>query len=119
MKKFPKSKATGKLGVSYVERVIFGAGSIFREVPEDTDLGIDGYIEFVENEVSLGLLVAVQIKAGSSYLVQYSDGKYFTIGVTNESQILSIQYTSNAHRLRSRNRAIRLARCDWLYQESS
>jgi hypothetical protein len=83
MKKFPRSKATGKLGVSYVAGVVFEAGSIFREMPEDTDLGIDGHIEFVEDEVATGLLVAVQIKAGSSYLRQYSDAKYFTVAVSD------------------------------------
>ncbi len=87
MKQFLKTKATGKLGVIYVANVIFESGSIFREISEDTDVGIDGYIEFVENEVATGILVAVQIKAGSSYLVQYSDAKYFTVMASKRDMI--------------------------------
>jgi len=84
MKKFPKTKATGKLGVAFVTNVVFEAGSIFREVPEDTDVGIDGYIEFVENDIATGTLVGVQIKAGPSYLVRRRDGQYFQVEVSRE-----------------------------------
>lgn len=77
MKKYPRTRATGKLGVTFVETVVSEAGCIFRETPQDTDVGIDGYIEFVENEIATGTLVAVQIKAGESFLKKYSDDKYF------------------------------------------
>lgn len=84
MKKYPRTKATGKLGVTFVENIVAKAGCIFREIPQDTDVGIDGYIEFVENEVATGTLVAVQIKAGKSFLKQRSDNKYFSINATKE-----------------------------------
>jgi len=84
MKKFTREKATGKLGVAFVARVIFEEGSIFRETSGETDLGIDGYIEFVENEVALGILVGVQIKTGASYLVQHGDTKRFEVIVSHK-----------------------------------
>lgn len=64
MKKFSKKKAKGKVGVIYVSDVVFQEGSIFREVPEDTDIGIDGYIDFVVNEDVTGMMVGIQIKTG-------------------------------------------------------
>lgn len=84
MKKYPRTKATGKLGVTFVETIVSEAGCIFRETPQDTDVGIDGYIEFVENEVATGTLVAVQIKAGESFLKRHSDDEYFSINASKE-----------------------------------
>jgi hypothetical protein len=82
MKKYPRIKAIGKIGVTFVESVVSEDGSIFRAIPQDTDVGIDGLIEFVENEVATGTLVAVQIKAGESFLKQHSDDKYFSINAS-------------------------------------
>ena len=82
MKKFTREKATSKIGVAFVAKVVFEAGSIFRETPAETDLGIDGYIDFVENEVTLGILIGVQIKTGASYLVQRGEAKRFEVVVS-------------------------------------
>ena len=87
MKKFPTTKAKARLGVAFVQKVVAEAGSIFREYPQDTDLGIDGQIEFIEKEVATGKLVAVQIKAGSSYLIHHADGDYFQIKVKRQDLI--------------------------------
>jgi hypothetical protein len=84
MKKFLRTKATAKLGVTFVQSVVYETGSIFRELPEDTDLGVDGHIEFVEDEVAIGLLVGVQVKAGHSYLTERDDGRYFRVSVSKE-----------------------------------
>lgn len=86
MKKFPRTRAIGKLGVAFVANVVFEAGSIFREVPQDTDVGIDGYIEFVESGTATGTLVGVQIKAGSSYHIQHKHrgGQCFKVKVSRE-----------------------------------
>jgi hypothetical protein len=43
-------------------------GSIFRRVHQEEDIGIDGFIEIVQNEEVSGKLVAVQIKSGNSFL---------------------------------------------------
>jgi hypothetical protein len=82
MKRYTKARAIGRVGVGFVSNVVNEAGSIFREVAEDVDLGIDGYIEFVDQETATGNLVGVQIKAGSSYLIERSDGPYFHIAAS-------------------------------------
>lgn len=79
VKKFPKTKSTGRRGVAFVESIVSEAGSIFREIPKETDIGIDGYIEFVENEIVTGTLVAVQIKTGPSYTKKRKSGLFFEI----------------------------------------
>ncbi len=84
MKEFPRTKATGELGVAFVKTVVFEAKSIFRKLPEETDLGIDGLIEFVENEIATGVQVGVQIKTGASYLVQRSNSKQFEVRVSKK-----------------------------------
>jgi len=82
MKKFPIVRAKARLGVAFVEKIVAEAGSIFREYSQDTDIGIDGQIEFIDNEVATGDLVAVQIKAGSSYLKHTRNGDYFQVEVS-------------------------------------
>jgi hypothetical protein len=84
MKKYPRSKATGNIGVAFVGSVVSEAGCMFRPIPQDTDVGIDGYIEFVENEIATGTLVAIQIKAGESFLRQNSDENYFSVNASKE-----------------------------------
>src|SRR5688500_9479144 len=84
MKKYPRTQATGKIGVVFVESVVSEAGSMFRPIPQDTDVGIDGYIEFVESEVVTGSLVAIQIKAGESFLKQNSTEKHFSVNASKE-----------------------------------
>ena len=87
MKKFPITRAKARLGVAFVERIVAEAGSIFREYTQDTDLGIDCQIEFIDEEVATGDLVDVQIKAGSSYLKHYINGDYFQVKVTRKDLI--------------------------------
>jgi len=84
MKKFPIIRAKARQGVAFVEKRVAEAGSIFREYSQDTDLGIDGQIEFIDNEVATGDLVAIQIKAGSSYLKHDINGDYFQVKVTRK-----------------------------------
>ena len=48
-------------------------GSIFRPVHEENDIGIDGFIEYVEDENATGQLIAVQVKTGDSYLNKSKD----------------------------------------------
>lgn len=67
MPKWKKNKKTEKKGVIYLKELVNEHGSIFREVPGDTDTGIDGFIEFVESEEVSGKLLAVQVKSGDSY----------------------------------------------------
>jgi hypothetical protein len=87
MKKFPVAKSKGKLGVAFVSKVVAQAGCIFREFSGDTDLGIDGQIEFVERGVATAKLIAVQIKSGPSYLVSSGEGYHFEVSTKRDDLI--------------------------------
>lgn len=65
--KWPKTQQTANAGVVFVESVVNAHGSIYRPVHQETDVGIDGYIELVNVQEASGRLVAVQIKSGDSY----------------------------------------------------
>jgi hypothetical protein len=66
--KWPRIQQTAKEGVTIVESVVNAHGSIYRPVHQETDVGIDGYIELVKAEDVSGRLIAVQIKSGDSYV---------------------------------------------------
>jgi hypothetical protein len=80
MPKFAKTAATACTGVAALAKLVASHGSIFRETPQQTDIGIDGYIEPVYHEIPAGCLVAVQVKSGASYLD--SSGKNFNVSVS-------------------------------------
>lgn len=66
--KFPKTSITERLGVLYVATIFTEMGFIFRET-SNSDTGIDGYIEVINNNhEATGRLLAIQIKSGTSYL---------------------------------------------------
>jgi hypothetical protein len=65
--KWLKTQQTANAGVLFVESVVNAHGSIYRPVHQETDVGIDGYIELVNTEKASGRLIAVQIKSGNSY----------------------------------------------------
>jgi hypothetical protein len=65
--KWQKKNQTATKGVLFVEEIVNAHGSIFRPVHQETDIGIDGYIELVQSENSTGRIIAVQIKCGASY----------------------------------------------------
>lgn len=72
--KFDHNK--GSKGVNLVEKKVMDElGWIFREQPTQ-DYGIDGHIEVVDDEYVTGRLIAVQIKAGNSYLNEESNSGY-------------------------------------------
>lgn len=61
------SKLTEFLGIDHVASLVNKANSIFNKIDGSNDIGLDGYIEFVENESATGLCIGVQIKSGNSY----------------------------------------------------
>ncbi len=77
---FPKrrlNKKKGQSGQTYFQHFITeDLGCIYHPIPEENDFGIDGYIEFVEDELVTGRLLAVQIKHGDSFLRNTSSGGY-------------------------------------------
>ncbi|HEX4334336.1 MAG TPA: DUF4365 domain-containing protein [Polyangiaceae bacterium] len=60
------NKIAGRLGVMHVERAALDAGCKPIQVPEDLDTGIDGLIEFSEDN-GVTKLVAYQVKRGASF----------------------------------------------------
>lgn len=61
------SSHTGKLGVAEVESICAKARTIFRVITTD-DVGIDGFIEIVEEGHATGVIAGVQIKSGPSFV---------------------------------------------------
>ena len=64
--KYPKTKIYENEGINYIANVVNNMCCIWREIAKD-DIGIDGYIELIENEKSTGLIIAVQSKSGKSF----------------------------------------------------
>jgi hypothetical protein len=74
---YPQHGATQqqeRKGVSRMASEVADLGLIWRETP-NSDVGIDGQIEFVDADgFATGLVIAVQVKSGSSYL-NIKDGR--------------------------------------------
>jgi len=65
--KYPISKQRENAGLNFVRTVVNNCGAIFRIIAE-SDVGIDGYIEFVDSGEATGFIVGVQVKSGASYI---------------------------------------------------
>lgn len=65
--KYSKKNVISKSGVNYVRDVVEKNNSIFQEINQENDVGVDAIIEFVEDEIPSGRCVAVQIKSGKKY----------------------------------------------------
>jgi len=63
-----KSAATERKGVNFIRSVVEESGSIFQEITRDNDYGNDAFIELVINENVTGIMLALQIKSGKSYI---------------------------------------------------
>lgn len=77
--RYVRSAATASEGVSAVSRVVASHGSIFRETPQQTDIGVDGFLEPVFKERPFGILAGLQIKSGESYVA--ADGESFKVAI--------------------------------------
>lgn len=71
--KWPKTKTTENQGLLYIEQLVNEHGSIFRKIPLEEDVGIDGVIEFVKDGEVTGRLLAIQVKSGDSYVAHGKD----------------------------------------------
>src|SRR6266404_1367696 len=67
--------ATEHLGLAAVHKGCAEMNAVWRPTPAN-DLGIDGQIEMLENNtaVSTGLILAAQVKSGTSYFTEIRDG---------------------------------------------
>jgi hypothetical protein len=60
---------TEKLGLAKLRELFASVGWLFREQYEE-DIGIDAHVEIVENDISTGKLIAIQVKSGESYFAE-------------------------------------------------
>lgn len=80
--KRPVSRATAAAGVNYVRSIVEKNHSIFQGIDAVNDVGNDAYIEFVEEQDATGCCVAVQIKAGASYVA--ANGSHFIVSTDKD-----------------------------------
>lgn len=85
--KYLKSNITAKQGVNFVREIVENSGCLFHKIEQENDLGIDGIIEFIQDEKPAHRSVAVQIKSGPSYF--QSNNKTCVIPVKNHSEYWS------------------------------
>jgi hypothetical protein len=64
--KWKDNKVTELKGVNHIATIINDSSCIFNKIDGTNDVGIDGYIEFTENQSTTGLCIGVQIKSGDS-----------------------------------------------------
>ena len=67
MPKYKKTNVTSKVGLNFVKGIVEEAGSLFHKIEQENDLGIDGIIEFIKDEIPTNKSIAIQIKSGKSY----------------------------------------------------
>ena len=66
-------------------------GWIYRSVPQESDFGIDGYIDIATDSFVTGQTLAVQIKCGDSYFNRSSEG-----GIRYEGERKHLNYYLNS-----------------------
>jgi len=62
-----KTKITEQKGINFVSDVINTGNCIFNQIDTGNDIGIDAYVEFIDNETATGCCIGVQVKSGLSY----------------------------------------------------
>lgn len=67
MTQYKKTNITAKKGVNFVRSIVEDSGCLFHKIEQENDLGIDGLIEFIRNELPAHKSLALQIKSGPSY----------------------------------------------------
>jgi len=104
MIKYPKSKTMSKLGINYIRNIIEQSHSIFNEIHDENDLGIDALIELTKDEKPLNKIFAIQIKSGESYFNKKSKeclipvGKHFDYWINYPLPIFGMVYVPSLDR---------------------
>ncbi len=65
--KWKNTKRTENQGLIFVSQVINFHNCILNNVDGSKDIGLDGYLEFIEKEAATGLCIGIQVKSGNSY----------------------------------------------------
>ena len=66
MKQWTERDATARSGIVKLDRVVTDIGYIWRPTP-NSDVGIDGEIELVEDCAATAKIIKVRVKSGPSY----------------------------------------------------
>nr|WP_298116781.1 DUF4365 domain-containing protein [uncultured Pseudomonas sp.] len=80
MPTYKKSAVTAKEGINFIRSVVENSGSLFIKIEQESDLGVDGILEFIKDEKPLNKQIAVQIKSGASYYYSETRECAFPIG---------------------------------------
>jgi hypothetical protein len=84
---------TGRAGEAFFEYFVTNIlGWIYRPVHQESDFGVDGYIDIVKDGNVTGKSIAVQIKCGNSYISKKSKG-----GIKYEGKNKHLNYYLNLH----------------------
>ncbi|OOG57814.1 hypothetical protein B0E47_06260 [Rhodanobacter sp. B05] len=84
MPAYKRSAITAKEGINFIRSAVEANGCLFIKIEQESDLGIDALIEFIENERPLNKQIAVQLKSGMSYFTMESSECAFPIGSHRE-----------------------------------
>lgn len=85
-----KSQEIGKKGQAYFHYFMAQWGWSYRPTPQESDFGVDGYIDIVVDENVIGKSVAVQVKCGDTYMSKRTEG-----GIRYEGKNKHINYYLN------------------------
>ncbi len=89
--KYGKSQSSGKVGESFIDSFVHQKlGWIYRSVHQESDFGIDGYIDIVTDENVTGQTIGIQIKCGDSYFNKRTGG-----GIRYEGENKHLNYYLN------------------------
>lgn len=72
----PKRKdkiITSRKGINYLRTIVEDTGSIFNEIHQENDVGIDAIVELFADEKPINKLVAFQVKSGASFYDKKND----------------------------------------------
>lgn len=97
--KWKNNKITENSGILFIQNVINDCKGVLNKVDGSNDVGIDGYLEFVQDESMTGLCMGVQVKSGDSnktkneeFVIIKSDKAHFEYWYTHLLPIAGIVY---------------------------
>ncbi len=93
------NKITENKGVNHITQIINDCGCISHKIDGSNDIGIDTFIEFIDNGIATGFCIGAQIKSGDSNLNHdgtgvylKSDKSHFTYWLNHILEIAGIVY---------------------------
>jgi len=66
--KYLLTNSTSKKGINHIKNVVKASDCEFHIIHQENDIGLDAIIELFSNNKPTGKLIAIQVKAGSSYV---------------------------------------------------